>query len=567
MAMIRQPRDLATSIRQAVDRKAVLFSHFLFAITACVHTALDPTSLNYEIAGVIILCSIFLILALFRSFDLASLNNHPRRYLTAYIIIAFLGLAFFTDPVTPYDFLWFIIIYLMNLYYGARGVWITVAAYGLTSLAKLAFMTYMEYVDYSEQLYIVAGFFIFTSIASFFVNVQKVFDWDRLQLRKTSQIALVEQKRLLALINSMTESVLVLDNSGVVRLYNAATLALLDTNRDLNNQPLSNFAHFEKDARPLDVKAILPTNNLPSIRNDILLRYDESDVAALSMTITPIRTAFGSDVAEAGYILTMRDITREKSLEEERDEFISVISHELRTPVAITEANISNALFVVESNKDISTIQTSLAAAHEQALFLANMINDLSTLSRAERGKLNLTLEEIDVRELVDELYRDYQESIEAKGLQLVKQVENDAPRLLVSNRLYVKEILQNFITNAQKYTKAGTIILQLAKSETGNVRFSVTDTGIGISTSDQKKIFNKFYRSEDYRTRETSGTGLGLYITKKLMELIGAKVTVISELNKGSTFSVDIPNTNRHRPPEPSKPATPLQSPSEGVH
>ncbi|HUD11107.1 MAG TPA: ATP-binding protein, partial [Candidatus Saccharimonadia bacterium] len=104
------------------------------------------------------------------------------------------------------------------------------------------------------------------------------------------------------------------------------------------------------------------------------------------------------------------------------------------------------------------------------------------------------------------------------------------------------REILQNLITNAIKYTKSGQITVGCSRVATGT-EFTVHDTGIGISASDKPKIFTKFYRSEDYRTRQTGGTGLGLYITRKLSEKLGVKISFTSRLNHGSTFTLRVPN------------------------
>ena len=237
----------------------------------------------------------------------------------------------------------------------------------------------------------------------------------------------------------------------------------------------------------------------------------------------------------------LRDITHEKSLEEERDEFISVVSHELRTPIAIAEGNLGNAEFILEKTKDVSQVKDALTQAHGQVLFLAGMINDLSTLSRAERGKLEAEVEDINAHDLIDELGKLYTPDAEKKGLKLHTETD-PALELLKSSRLYVREILQNFITNSIKYTESGSVTIG-AHKRAGGVMFTVTDTGIGISKADQEKVFDKFFRSEDFRTRQNSGTGLGLYVTMKLTRLIHAEIELESELNKGSTFSIFIPN------------------------
>ena len=141
----------------------------------------------------------------------------------------------------------------------------------------------------------------------------------------------------------------------------------------------------------------------------------------------------------------------------------------------------------------------------------------------------------------MSEFQKAYTPEAQAKGLQL--KISPDANvELLNSSRMYVNEILQNFITNAIKYTQKGSVTIS-AKQINNAIEFIVQDTGIGISRNDQAKIFNKFFRSEDYRTRQNNGTGLGLYVTLKLARLIHAEISVNSELNKGSVFTIKIPN------------------------
>ena len=118
---------------------------------------------------------------------------------------------------------------------------------------------------------------------------------------------------------------------------------------------------------------------------------------------------------------------------------------------------------------------------------------------------------------------------------------------IITASRLYVEELLQNFITNAIKYTQSGSVTI-IVKQTKGKVRFSVKDTGIGISRGDQVKVFAKFYRSEDYRIRETNGTGLGLYVSAKLAHKIGTQIELTSRLNHGSTFSFELPATDKEK-------------------
>jgi len=374
--------------------------------------------------------------------------------------------------------------------------------------------------------------------------ITRIQEQNEAELMRSKAQQTMQRDQILTLVNNLTDAILSTDNRGVIRLYNAASLNLLDTNKSLNG------IHID-DALPLHIanketfklsESLRKTQSVV-VRDDVTMTIGD-EVYRLEVTYSPIRSSYSrSKKAEAqdGYILILRDVTKAKSLEEERDEFISVVSHELRTPITVAEGTISNVQVMMD-RKDFppETLKSGIASAHEQVMYLAKMVNDLSTLSRAERGVADAP-ETINVRELIDELYREYAPQAEAKGLKFNLDL---APYLgkVSASPLYLKEMLQNFITNAIKYTKEGSVTVLVTRDKAKNkVTFEVKDTGIGISKSDQAKIFQKFYRAEDYRTRETSGTGLGLYVTTKLAKKIGTKIDFHSRLNHGSSFSFSL--------------------------
>ena len=351
----------------------------------------------------------------------------------------------------------------------------------------------------------------------------------------------LEHQRLTSLINSMADAVIAVDEQCKVVLYNGASLNILDVNTVKKGSSLQSLLKpIDVDNQPFDIVSLVKETKTPTTNRDLRLKYQDGSLINLYLSIAPVHLGYGEH-GQRGYVLLLRDITREKSLEEERDEFISVVSHELRTPIAISEGNISNAEFIAEKSGDITAIKKALKEAHSQVLFLADMINDLSTLSRAERGKLDVEVEPINVHDLITELAQNYGAEVTEKGLQLKTEIDPKL-ELLQSSKLYVREILQNFITNAIKYTHKGTVTI-IAEADPKGVRFKVHDTGIGISKADQDRVFDKFFRSEDFRTRQANGTGLGLYVTVKLTRLIHAKIDLQSELDKGSTFTIFIPN------------------------
>jgi PAS domain S-box-containing protein len=351
----------------------------------------------------------------------------------------------------------------------------------------------------------------------------------------------LEHQRFESLVNSMADGVIATDELGKITLYNGAALNVLDLNAIQKGDTISSVLKLTNDRNdPLDVTSIVLDVKTQKTSRDYKINYTDGSLVSLYISISPVHLGYGK-VGEQGYVIIIRDITREKSLEDERDEFISVISHELRTPVAVTEGAVGNALFIAEKTGDIEKIKESLETAHKQVKYLEDMINDLSTLSRADRGVLERNVEDINVHDFTEGLISAYSDSAKAKGLKLRVDIDPKL-ELLSSVRLYAQEIMQNYITNSIKYTETGSVTIY-AKQMKDGVQFSVSDTGIGISKGDQARVFDKFFRSEDYHTRAQSGTGLGLHVTRKLAQLAGAKISLESELGKGSTFIIFFPN------------------------
>lgn len=364
-------------------------------------------------------------------------------------------------------------------------------------------------------------------------------------LEKSRAQADLEKDRIATLMNNLAQGVLSVDSKGIVRMYNAAALNILDTNGSLNGHHIDEvFKVRDERGKRLNLLSLIKDISHTKTMDYLYYHYAD-DVARLEVTATPIQAGKKHSRLDIdqGFILILRDITKQKNLDEERDEFISVVSHELRTPLTIAEGTLSNIEAMYK--KGISAperLQPALKAAHEQIVFLSKMVNDLSTLSRAERGIADAA-ELIDINELMHGLYTEYLPSATEAKLKLDLDVPHNIGSVHAS-RLYLAELLQNFITNAIKYTASGSVKL-VATRQKDVITLSVIDTGIGISKADKKSIFDKFYRSEDYRTRETRGTGLGLYVALKLAAKLGTTIDLKSRLNHGSTFSIRLKATD----------------------
>lgn len=346
---------------------------------------------------------------------------------------------------------------------------------------------------------------------------------------------------LQTIIDNINYAIINVNTNGVVRLYNSAALGLLDTNRNITGVALTDLIKLiDEQGNPFDVRQILLNAKKAVGRTDLRLVYTDGNKINLRLDVIPIKANFNDAAAPRGYTIIARDITVEKTLDDERDEFISVVSHELRTPVAIAEGALSNLQFLLDKGQDVHKFASTLNDAHNQILYLGQMVNDLSTLSRAERG-LYMENTDIDLENFIDTLQTKYVTNAAKRNLTLVKHV--DVKGLVKVSSMALEEIMQNIIENAIKYTPSGTIDFGVrpAKS-TKRVEFFVRDTGVGISKSDIKHIFQRFWRSEDYRTRKTSGTGLGLYVVEQLARKINCKIYVTSTLGKGTEFCFSLP-------------------------
>jgi two-component system phosphate regulon sensor histidine kinase PhoR len=353
----------------------------------------------------------------------------------------------------------------------------------------------------------------------------------------------LDHNRLITLINSLNDAFLAVDETGKIGLSNSLALNLLDSN-SLDGKNLGQVLKIQDmSGAPVDLLAQAKKSGNNFTSRDLQLKTGDS-LVYIYCSVSHVRGAYGKK-SQDGFVIILRDISKEKLREDERDEFISVTSHELRTPVAIAEGSVSNASLLAERNHSPDTIIHSLKSAHQQLIFLGSLINDLAILSRADGASNAINIENVDLLQLSQELIHDYQAQATKKGLGLTASVTPDI-KPIFSSKLYIREILQNLITNAIKYTEKGSVQLKIVPIDNGAI-ISVTDTGIGIDQHEQSKLFTKFFRSEDYRVRQINGTGLGLYISAKLARLIGSSISVRSEINQGSVFTLNLPSSAYH--------------------
>jgi len=463
-------------------------------------------------------------------------------YLGAYhIALAFVVIAI-VPTLSYYLILWILLGYLNDYYYQKVGLAVDIVFMSIAVIVGVAYqqapMNIDKLVSIIPWLTVIIGTIL---VLSKVILGTKIY---REGLASKVVKAEYEHLRLVALINSMSDAVIAVNDSGKINVYNSAALELFDTNDSIEDHSIGDYLKlYDANNKPVDIMSVAGSTAYSSKMSEYYTKIGNENI---SLEIGINRTKLDNPIThENGYTFLLRDITKQKSFDDEQSDFIAVVSHELRTPIAITEANISMAEMTTKKQLgDSNQTVKSIKKAHDQVISLAEMVNDLSTLSKAEKETDKFEVEVFDVGTILDDLKIAFTNQAERKKLYIKFETQPNLPKVTTS-QLYLKEIVRNLISNAIKYTREGGVTIVTDINNDGLVQISVNDTGIGISKSEQKKVFEKFWRSEDPLTRESEGTGLGLHIASKLAARIGSQLKFNSEVGSGSVFYLAVPTVN----------------------
>lgn len=349
-----------------------------------------------------------------------------------------------------------------------------------------------------------------------------------------------------AILTSIGDGLIVIDkNGGVVKVNKAFQHLLGWKDSDIVGKNLADtITLFDSNKQPLQKEdrpsqKVLHQNQGTTIP---LAYYGKKDGTLLPVSLTMSPVVMGD--TRMGAVEVFRDITKEQEVDRAKTEFVSLASHQLRTPLSTINwyAEMLLAGDAGEINKEQRKYIEEIYQGNQR---MVDLVGALLNVSRIELGTFMVSPQETNVVKLAEETVRELEPKIFERKIDFQEHYAPNIPLMQVDPKL-MGILFQNLMSNAVKYTPVGgavnvTIDIAEEKGEK-KLRLEVKDTGYGIPAASQSKIFSKLYRADNIRSKETDGTGLGLYIVKAIMDRVGGTVSFVSEENKGTTFTATLP-------------------------
>lgn len=395
--------------------------------------------------------------------------------------------------------------------------------------------------DYGAQAPVLSSDEIGELAQSFNQMTQKLKDsYQTLDERNRSLVQ--ERDKTNAIIHSIADAVMVVDHEGIIRVFNPGAERVTGYRKDealgvayhilmrfVSEKDMTHIYHLVEDTMSTGEIAVLPAG--------IVLVGKDGKVIPVTDSAAPLKDKRGKVF---GVVIIFRDNTKERAIDRAKSEFVSLASHQLRTPPTGIKWYANMLL-----EEEVGSITPDQRSYLEEIIFnnqrMIDVVNAMLSASRLELGTFSAKPEETDAVKLVESILNELLPQIKSKML-VVERHFPDTPFTVMIDPTLLRMILQNLIVNSVKYTSAnGTITITL-EPDAHKLEISVADTGCGIPHDEQGKIFTKLFRANNARVLDPSGTGLGLYIVKRIVDELGGTIRFESEESRGTTFFVLLP-------------------------
>ena len=333
--------------------------------------------------------------------------------------------------------------------------------------------------------------------------------------------------------DALWTGLIILDDRARVRYANGAASVLLKAKREeLVGADLSRFVEEAPVAEALAAVAAGRSRQRTSVELERQLPGGER--AVLRFTARPMRR---EDAASA--IVVVEDVTQQRVADESRNAFVASATHELRTP--LTNIRLYVEMLTDEGEVDPAVRAKCINVIGTESRRLERIVTDMLSVSEIEAGSMRINPGDVRLDAVFEELAEDFAAQATQREIRLTFDLPPKMP-VVQGDRDKLVLLLHNLVGNALKYTPAGGAVTVALREEAGNLRVDVTDNGIGIGEDEQELVFEKFYRAKDRRIAGIAGSGIGLALARQVARLHGGDITVKSQIDKGSTFSLSVP-------------------------
>lgn len=361
--------------------------------------------------------------------------------------------------------------------------------------------------------------------------------------RRQKYVRLIEEQRSAdeALLSSIGDSIVVTDEYGRITKANPAVQNLLGFSApELVGKGLVSAIPaktVEGQVIPNEERAVIEalSTGKPAKATYMLTRKNGSSLIA-NVTASP----YLIDDKPVGAILIIRDVSQQAAVDKAKTEFVSLASHQLRTPLSTINWYLEMMLDgdTGPLNKQQTKYLSEVYSANQR---MVTLVNSLLNVSRIDLGTFAIEPQPTDIGVTVDNVLAELESQVRHKQLKIIKNIDSKLTTYNADPKL-LHIIFQNLVSNAVKYTNAGGKITIKAAPKASKVVMSVSDTGYGIPKNQQAKVFSKLFRADNAIAKDTDGTGLGLYMVKAIIEEAGGSIDFESRENKGSTFIIELP-------------------------
>ncbi len=375
-------------------------------------------------------------------------------------------------------------------------------------------------------------------------RLAKIFNYMVIELRRLNRLNLnkiiSEKNKTQTIIRNIADGVIVTDNENRIITVNSAVERWFHVKeKDLINQPIEKFldvpelSQMLQDIRETDLEGTFT-------REMSITLPHETKPRVFQARATKIK---GEEDSEVGVVIVLRDITREKEIDRMKTELVSMVAHELKSPLASISGFAELLLLPDESPE---AIQEYASVIRNEANRLADLVNKFLDITKIEAGRIDFHPTELPVSVVLNGVLHVASAEAQKKNITLDVEVQREDLTLHADEKM-ISEVLLNLLSNAIKYSPENTrVLLRFFENENGVV-LQVRDQGYGIPPEHLPRIFDKFYRIKtDPRVQEERGTGLGLSLVKEIVELHGGRINVESEPGKGTTFTIVFPKAKK---------------------